>query len=69
MLSEKIRRLRMCGTVGGSMSLGLGFEVTKTYARPRMDQDVALRYLLFQSLPACCHAPYYAKKELSLLKL
>jgi hypothetical protein len=29
-LFEMIRRIRRCGLVGGSMSLGVGFEVSKS---------------------------------------
>ena len=32
-LFERIRRIRIHGLVGGSMALGVGFEVSKTHAR------------------------------------
>ena len=31
-----LRRIRRCGLVGGSMSLGVGFEVSKARARPSL---------------------------------
>ena len=47
-LLDRIRRFRRCGLVGGSVSLGMDFEVSKAYARPSLclspDQDVALGY-------------------------
>jgi hypothetical protein len=33
-LFEKVRRTRRCGLVGGSVSLGVNFEVLKAHARP-----------------------------------
>ena len=46
-LFDRIRRIRRCGLVGGNVSLGVGFEVSKTCVRPSLcllltDQDVAL---------------------------
>ena len=47
-LFEKIKRIRRCGLVGGSVSLGVGFEISKAHAKPRvsllMDLSVALSY-------------------------
>lgn len=44
-----IRRIRKCNLVGGSVSLGEGFEGSKAHARPclalPLDQDVALTYI------------------------
>lgn len=36
---EKIRRMRRCGPVGGSMSLRMGFEVSKAHVRPSANGD------------------------------
>jgi hypothetical protein len=29
---ERIRRIKRCGLVGGTMTLGMGFEVSKAHA-------------------------------------
>jgi len=51
-----IRRITRCGLVGGSMSVGVGSEVSKAHARPSLslsayDQDIALDYFS-STLPA-----------------
>jgi hypothetical protein len=33
-LFERLRRIKRCGLVEGSLSLGLGFGVSKEHARP-----------------------------------
>jgi hypothetical protein len=48
---RRISRIRRCGLVGGGVSLGLGFEVSKAHARPRflsyfVNQDIGLSKLL-----------------------
>jgi hypothetical protein len=47
-LFERIRRIRRCGLVGGSVSLRVGFEVSEAQAKPKetlpVEQDVALNY-------------------------
>jgi hypothetical protein len=47
-LFEKIRRIRRHSLVGGNVSLGVGFEVSKAHAKPRvslpLDENVALNY-------------------------
>lgn len=35
-LVEALGRFRKCGLVGGDMSLGVGFEVSKVHARPSL---------------------------------
>lgn len=46
-------RIRMYSHVGGSMSLGAGFEVSEVHA---VDQDVSLKYHVCH---ACCHTPHH----------
>jgi hypothetical protein len=48
-LFERLRWIRRCGLVGRNVSLGMGFELSKAHAKPRvslsvMDQKVALSY-------------------------
>lgn len=47
-LLERIKRIRMCGFIGGSVSPGAGLEVSTVQTKPRvslpMDQDVTLNY-------------------------
>ena len=40
MLCHYWRRIRRCGLVGGSMSLGVDFEVSKAHAKPRLSLSV-----------------------------
>ena len=51
---ERIRRIRGPGLVGGNVSLGVGFEVSKAYARPNLslpeDQHIKLSPA---PMPAC----------------
>jgi hypothetical protein len=35
-LFERIRRIRRCGLAGGSVSLGVGFEISKAQVRPSL---------------------------------
>jgi hypothetical protein len=35
-LFGKIRRIRRCGLVGGSVSLGVGFEVSEALVKPSL---------------------------------
>ena len=60
-LFDRIRRIRRCGLVGGSVSLGgrgVGFEVSEAYCQPRvflfqsMDHDIVLSYCSSLCLPA-----------------
>ena len=62
-LFGRIRKIRICGLVGGSISLEVGFEVSKAHARPR----VSLSLLMYQDVelsatasaprsPALCYA-------------
>jgi hypothetical protein len=64
-----VGRIRKCGLVGGSVSLGEGFKVSKAYEKPRvclsvsvsvslslpMDQDIVLRYCS----SICLHATMF----------
>jgi hypothetical protein len=55
-LFERIRRIRRCDLVGRSVSLGVGFEVSKALTKPRVslpeDQTVAFSYCS----STCLHA-------------
>jgi hypothetical protein len=50
------------GLIGGSVSLGVSFDIPKAHGKARVspfaDQDTALRYFS-STMPACYHAPYH----------
>ena len=50
-LFERIRRIRKCGPVGQSMSLGMGFEVSKAYKRPTLLFDLQIKIQLSAAAP------------------
>jgi hypothetical protein len=37
-LLERIKRIKRCGLADGTVSLGMGFEVSKAHAKPRIDK-------------------------------
>ena len=70
-LFERIKRIKRCGLIGGSVSLREGFEVSKDHAKPTVsfspfiDQDESSE-LLLQHLPGCCHVPCNDDNSLNL---
>ena len=60
-LFERIRMIKRCDLVGGSVSLGVGLEVSKASVKPivslPLDQDVALSYHLSVCLQAAMLPP------------
>lgn len=56
-LFGKIRRIRRCGLVGGCVSLGVGYEVSKAYARPRVSPSA---YRCCEALSYCFSACQHA---------
>ena len=68
------RRIRRCGLVGGTMTLGVGFELSKAYARPSgsvfllpVDSDVDLTTASpAPCLPTCRHVSYHEDNGLNL---
>ena len=57
-LFEKSKRIRRYGLVGGSVSLGVGVEVSKAHAKLRISASGSewSSQLLLQCMPARCHA-------------
>ena len=67
---EIFRRIRGCSVVGRSMSLGVGFEVSKAHVSPMLsfslfsDQDVALSYVSSTIFTCCCTFCHKASCEM-----
>ena len=73
-LFDRIRRVRRHGLLGGSMSLGVGFELSKAHTGPGFflsllpaNQDVKLSAVSPAPYPPMCfHAPCHDDNALSL---
>jgi hypothetical protein len=62
-------RIKRCGLVGRSMSLGVGFEVSNAYAKSSLSLCLWIRAQLsatHQFLLTCHHAPHHDDIGLNL---